>query len=192
MCDDYTLVERARAFALVAHGDQMYGDDPYISHLDAVAGLVEEHDDRYRAVAYLHDVLEDTRCTEYELQLLFGDELAALVSLITDPQGATRFERKQALYAKVLEADPDAAWAGPAFTVKVADRLSNVQACILDGNQHKLAMYVKENPDFSKAFYNPEARCQELWTRLNLLINAYAMGAEAHTYAAVPPPAQGE
>jgi len=28
--------QRARAFAVNAHGDQMYGDEPYVAHLDEV------------------------------------------------------------------------------------------------------------------------------------------------------------
>lgn len=30
------LVEKAREFALKVHGDQMYGNRPYIDHLDFV------------------------------------------------------------------------------------------------------------------------------------------------------------
>ena len=31
---------RARSFAIAAHGDQTYGDEPYVFHLDAVVELL--------------------------------------------------------------------------------------------------------------------------------------------------------
>ena len=59
-------VKRAREFAIKAHGDQMYGDEPYIVHLDEVAGILHEFGimetifTNAYIVAYLHDTIEDT------------------------------------------------------------------------------------------------------------------------------------
>ena len=40
MSDASDVVDRARAFAVQAHGDQRYGDEPYVVHLDEVAAIV--------------------------------------------------------------------------------------------------------------------------------------------------------
>lgn len=34
--------ERAREFAIQAHGDQRYGDRPYVEHLSAVVEVLDE------------------------------------------------------------------------------------------------------------------------------------------------------
>ena len=53
--------EAVRSFAIAAHGDQRYGDQPYAVHLDRVAGLLAEHGHaEVVPVGFLHDVLEDT------------------------------------------------------------------------------------------------------------------------------------
>lgn len=58
-----TLVAVARAIATVAHfGQTDKGGNPYIDHPRRVAERVSD-DDGDRAVAWLHDVLEDTDVT---------------------------------------------------------------------------------------------------------------------------------
>lgn len=56
-------VLRARTFAIEAHGEQRYGDQPYSVHLDAVAGLLEPYGADAQMIGYLHDVVEDTAIT---------------------------------------------------------------------------------------------------------------------------------
>ncbi|MFA6234650.1 MAG: hypothetical protein WC824_10770, partial [Bacteroidota bacterium] len=60
-------LHKAREFAIKAHGDQKYGDQPYVVHLDAVKDLVLGYncDNLRRATdgAFLHDILED--CPDY-------------------------------------------------------------------------------------------------------------------------------
>lgn len=54
-----TLLEKAEQIARAAHaGQYRYGGEPYINHPLAVAAKVESED--AKAVALLHDVLEDT------------------------------------------------------------------------------------------------------------------------------------
>jgi len=63
-------MNKAREFAVKAHGDQMYGKFKYSYHLDQVKSELmklehsgwDVHEDAY-VVAYLHDVLEDTDTT---------------------------------------------------------------------------------------------------------------------------------
>ncbi len=48
---------RARDFAIAAHGEQRYGDHPYVFHLDAVAALLAPYGVDAQTIGYLHDVV---------------------------------------------------------------------------------------------------------------------------------------
>ena len=58
------MLDQARAFALAAHGDQMYGARPYSFHLDAVVRLLSPYGIEAQVIGYLHDVVEDTEVSE--------------------------------------------------------------------------------------------------------------------------------
>jgi (p)ppGpp synthase/HD superfamily hydrolase len=52
----------ARDFAIRAHGDQKYGSEPYVAHLDAVVAVLNEFGysgDEYVCSGYLHDKQEN-------------------------------------------------------------------------------------------------------------------------------------
>ena len=51
-----SLEREARDYAIAAHGDQKYGEHPYVGHLDAVAEIVRPDGELAVAVAYLHDL----------------------------------------------------------------------------------------------------------------------------------------
>lgn len=121
----------AMSFARTAHATQRrkYTNDPYVSHLAEVAGIVATLPAHYYlplatqrevvATAWLHDVLEDTE-TEYEpLLMLFGPVVAGGVLLLTDFEEGNRATRKAAARARLADAP---AWVQ---TVKVADLISN-------------------------------------------------------------------
>ena len=56
------FVEEARDFAIKRHGEQLYGNEPYIVHLDHVheVGLRFGTTIEEQCADYLHDILEDT------------------------------------------------------------------------------------------------------------------------------------
>ena len=63
----------AKALAKEYHeGQQRRGGEPYITHVEAVANLVQQagHDETAQAVAWLHDILEDTQMTYRGLRWL--------------------------------------------------------------------------------------------------------------------------
>jgi len=64
------LVNHARLIAVKAHAGQYRrdGKTPYIKHPFAVADRVSHLDHEYVCVAYLHDVLEDTKVTYSDLE----------------------------------------------------------------------------------------------------------------------------
>lgn len=146
-------IRQARQMAIKAHGDQLYGDLPYVVHLDAVAELVAPHGQDAIVIAYLHDTLEDTALTIEEIEAAFGPTVARCVSLMTDPEGPSRKTRKAALHARLTAVaveypgEPD----GLALVVKVADRLANVRASVLAEDKGKILMYWEEHPEFRRA-----------------------------------------
>lgn len=155
--------DRARDFAIAAHGDQKYGDRPYSHHLDAVAEIVKGYGDHAVMVAYLHDVIEDTAVNVDEILWLFGYHVAECVALLTDEPGANRKERKKKTYAKLSQSGSELA-----LIVKAADRLANVRACVADGNKKLFEMYKKEHADFRAAVYRPVI-CDQIWAELDSL-----------------------
>jgi (p)ppGpp synthase/HD superfamily hydrolase len=161
------MQEIARSFAIAAHGDQKYGDRPYSYHLDAVAKLAEPYGVDAEVIAYLHDTVEDSGIAVQDIEDKFGLKIAQCVGLLTDEPGATRKERKVKTYAKLT------AVTGPseiALVVKTADRLANVRACVVDGNQRLLAVYLSEHPVFRKSAYR-SGLCNPLWDELDELLS---------------------
>lgn len=78
------LVERALAVATKAHeGQKRTNGDPYITHPVRVAGACPDR--THKAVAMLHDVIEDTSVTEEELRQQFSGEIVDAVVALTRP-----------------------------------------------------------------------------------------------------------
>ncbi len=156
-----------RTFAAAAHGDQTYGSQPYVAHLDAVAALVPD-EPTLRAVAYLHDVLEDTDVQRSTLEQRFGLAVAEAVALLTDPQAPSRRARKAQLHARLSQLGVDEPAAVLALHVKVADRLANVRCCA-QTDDPRLAMYRREHQEFRPAAYRA-GLCDALWNELDALL----------------------
>lgn len=155
----------AREIALVAHGNQMYGFEPYHVHLDAVASVVREFGlgDEMECAAYLHDVLEDTGVTAGELaEEGVNEKTLNAVEAVTG-RGANRKARNADAYAK-LAAYPTA------INLKLCDRLANALAARATAPD-KFAMYRREYPSFRAALY-PHGGSPELWLKLDALFPA--------------------
>ena len=117
---------KAKVFAVKAHGQQMYGDKPYVVHLEHVHEVMKQYrstnpDVLVHMAAWLHDVLEDTAISKAELVRSFGEEVADIVYRVSDEPGTDRAERKRKTYAKI-RCHTDAT------TVKLCDRIANVEA----------------------------------------------------------------
>lgn len=161
-------VAAARATATMAHGDQMYGQRPYLSHLDEVADLVVPYGRLHVVIAYLHDTLEDTELPSGQLRLMFGDHVADCVELITDPPSLPRHLAKAVLNDRLLHAPGRL---DPAVVVKVADRLANVRSCMREGKVDLWNRYRAEHPLFWASAYRT-GMCDALWADLNARMNA--------------------
>jgi len=153
----------ARAFAIKAHGDQMYGEFPYHVHLDEVAKIASNFGEKAEVVAFLHDVIEDTPVTEDEIDANFGSLVARCVSILSDEPGDTRKIRKAATYKKMAMVKGDEELA---LLVKAADRLANMRSCVRSKKTDFLSMYITENKVFKEAAYRA-GLCDELWKEIN-------------------------
>lgn len=84
---NFLTLQEATNFAIEAHGDQMYGDKPYLYHLSQVENNVIRvlgvTAFKERIVAVLHDVIEDTSMRYTDVRDKFGKEIADAVWAMT-------------------------------------------------------------------------------------------------------------
>lgn len=170
------LYEKAWKLAFQWHGEQKWGNRPYIDHLDDVYNIHNRHcvsslaysyalgiftpDGLYRGEAektiahaiYLHDSLEDTGHELSEIMAIFGEDVGNLVWRLTDEPGKNRGERKRKTYAKI-KGDIRA------IAIKMCDRESNVRFA-WQCNPKLLKMYQNEYEEFEY-----ELRCGDLFAK---------------------------
>jgi hypothetical protein len=170
-----TRLELAKNMATAAHSGQRYGKFPYTHHLfgtwDVLRkfGFLENDPDpdkrkrsqRLILAAILHDTLEDTDLTYWELAKAFGQEVADLVFAVTNEPGANRKERFARTYPKI-RAHPDG------VVLKLADRIANVIHA-LQANPDILRMYRGEWPEFERALRAP-GECDAMWEHLESIL----------------------
>ncbi len=124
------LILEAVDFAVTSHQDQKRATgEPYILHPIAVADILTELevDDATLIAALLHDVVEDTDCTEEELIKRFGEDVGMLVDGVTKLDKMS-FHSKEELQAEnfrkmflAMANDIRIIW------IKLADRLHNMR-----------------------------------------------------------------
>jgi len=122
------LVEKAKQFATTAHKRinhlRKYNNQPYTVHLSTVANIVASvtDDEEMIAAAWLHDVVEDTPATLYDVEKEFGTSIAELVENLTDiskPGDGNRQIRKTIDKQHIARASQRAK------TIKLADLIDN-------------------------------------------------------------------
>lgn len=202
----HELEKRAMDFAFERHAGQKYGDLPYSEHLKDVRNIInkiwpesfvwrnvnfeeEPHCDfglMARIVAWLHDVVEDTNTSLYEVRKLFCDQkvswsskedlfgqyISNAVAMLTDRPGKNRKERKLKTYFDLARHDNEDPDTYLPHVVKIADRLANVESCI-STDCDKLKMYKQEHGMFILACYrkkNPINEMHEAMDRLDYLL----------------------
>lgn len=143
------------------HRDQRWGNSArsYVDvHLTAVVKILGEFrldGPVWTAAGWLHDVVEDTPATLWDVHKLYGWQTAKLVWAVTG-EGSTRAERNASIYSKIARF-PDAA------QLKLADRIANVE--LSRGYDDKIAMYAGEMWDFDLAI-RPHIKSDAMWQRL--------------------------
>lgn len=120
--------EKARIFAIKAHGNQKYGKKPYIYHLDQVAGKLAQLEqsgwyvpELSYTVGYLHDLLEDTDVTYKEIVDEFCEEVALYVYILSKKHfdGSIKEDYLDTVKSKHIPR-----------IVKIADTLCNLEASV--------------------------------------------------------------
>lgn len=138
-------IEDAKQFAIAAHGDQKrkYTGEPYWHHLEEVAYLTNYSGDLHMPkyviqAAWLHDVLEDTSVEFFELREEFGDEVARLVSWLTDAYTSREYgNRKERKRLERLRFERAPYYAK---VIKLADLISNTKSIVV------------HDPEFAKVY----------------------------------------
>ena len=142
-------VVQAIQFASEKHKGQIRRGSglPYVTHPIIVMELVQHYKgtskniENLKCVALLHDVLEDTECTYFELEREFGALVASLVQELTsDEEQIKILGKNKYLMQKMLRMSQYA------FTLKLLDRLSN----IMDGPTKKYLKDTLEMIDYLK------------------------------------------
>jgi guanosine-3',5'-bis(diphosphate) 3'-pyrophosphohydrolase len=119
---------KALEFAARKHSQQRRKDEdqsPYINHPIQVAevlwrvGGVEDVD--VLVAAILHDTIEDTHTTRDELGEVFSEQVAGIVSEVTDDKKLPKEVRKQ------LQIEHAASLSREAKLVKLGDKICNIQ-----------------------------------------------------------------
>ena len=146
-------------FAVRAHGEQKYGTEPYRVHLEEVMrgctrmGFVA---DIFQMAAALHDVIEDTPIDRTGLQAKFGPDVARVVAELSHVRG-------------VETVDYLAAMSDTAFSVKLADRLANVERMGLLENSPDRAAYLLAKYGPEMALFAAEAQKRGLMAPFAIL-----------------------
>ena len=158
-----TLYQRAILFAAERHGEQKIpgSNIPYIVHISNVCMeiiLAAPHIANFNLplavqIALLHDVLEDTDTTEYELLRNFGAEVAAGVKALTKDKNLPKEHQMSYSLTKISRQS------GETKAVKLADRITNLQPPPSHWTKEKMMQYHQESI--------------EIYNRLNWKVNEY-------------------
>ena len=133
----------ARDLAYVYNDGQMYGENDYSFHLFDVADMVwdwvvdtwtQERIDTVMAIAWNHDLIEDTDCT-YAKMMDAGLSLEVIVAVeaLTKVKGESYEDYISRVRANAL-----------ALFVKKADTLCNLTQSLKEGNVYRIMKYTKQ------------------------------------------------
>lgn len=113
------------------HAGQLYGALPYTHHLRAVAdAVVGEYDDRLTIIALLHDILEDTSCTQALLRSLFDKDIVDAVVAISKIKGESYESYIERVKANAL-----------ALKVKICDSMCNLTESLKRKDMKRVRKY---------------------------------------------------
>lgn len=142
-----SLAFAAMTLARELHKDQRrkYTGNPYADHLAEVAGIAmsvgwrspQIHPDKFMAVCWLHDSIEDQGVEKSTIRDMFGQEVCDGVWWLSDLEQGARHQRKAASRDRLADAPP---WVQD---IKVADLISNT-ASIVEHDPKFAVVYLEE------------------------------------------------
>lgn len=134
-------IESGSEFARKAHADhkRKFTDEPYWNHLHEVAMTLKAYGATPDVIVagYLHDTIEDTKVTYYDLVAAFDENVASLVMQVTDVSRADTGNTPEGKGNRALRKAVDrqyvagASWQGQ--FIKCADMLSNTKDILQHG-----------------------------------------------------------
>jgi len=160
------LINKAREFAISAHGDQKYGTKPYIYHLDEVDYILRRHKDTPRVIGYLHNTLEDTEVGWQDIVREFGDFVCSCVIVMS--VNTLSHNRAQRVWSLNILMRSCKGKMAQMLIVKAADRLANVRECVRNGDDKLLKMYADEYTEFRLVTWRPK-HSHLIWSELDRL-----------------------
>lgn len=145
--EERNMASEALDYATMMHDGQYRKDGTdYINHPIRVANYVSEFKsslnmDVLLASAYLHDTLEDTKATYYDIVNKFGPQIAGLVLELTTDEDIKKYLGK----TKYLEIKMKnmSSWA---LVIKLCDRLDNVSD-LMNSDEKFRNRYARETID---------------------------------------------
>ena len=152
--EEMQMIRKAFEFAYTMHRNQTRKTgEPYIIHPIAVAKIAASELKLGAApvcAAFLHDVVEDTPCTNDKIREMFGDDVAFLVRIVTKQKKQSYKMSKQLdNFKQMLDSIH---YDIRAILIKLADRLHNMRT--LDSMRPDKQMKIAGETDF---FYAPLA-----------------------------------
>ena len=127
------IIDNAIELATKHHAGQLrkYNTLPYFVHLEEVATLyslfnLEDFEDEAIAACYLHDTLEDTKCTKDEIIEACGTLTLSMVLALTDVTDPTKNRATRKLERLEALSEQGAC----VQTIKVCDLISNATSII--------------------------------------------------------------
>ena len=142
-------LEFVKSFASKAHSGQLrkYTEEPYVNHpirvSEVLLDLYPQATEAMVKAAILHDVVEDTEISLQEIENIFGNDIANLVSWVTDiskPEDGNRKQRKHLDMLHLQDAPHKAQ------IVKLADIIDNTRDILtFDKKFGRVYIQEKEN-----------------------------------------------
>lgn len=116
--------------------------EPYWTHPVQVMELVKTvpHTEEMLCAALLHDVVEDTECTLQHITNAMGEEVSALVEMLTDP---SKPEDGNRAARRAIDRKHSALASREGKTIKIADCIINLSD-IVEHDKDFAIQYVKE------------------------------------------------
>ena len=134
-----TRLQLAESLARHYHAGQTYGSnvDYFEYHIQGVVAQMNVHnlEEDTIIVAYLHDIIEDTRCETETVRQLFGDDVADAVLAMT----YKAFDKNETREAYIKRCATNKI----ARVVKLHDATFNATNCLKNKNKDRFNYYAK-------------------------------------------------
>lgn len=135
---DTPKIQQAILFAKAFHFGQKYGSEDYVEyHLFGVAKIAQEFAiaedvglENVLILSILHDITEDTACTDNQIIPVFGGEMAGWVNILDKNNSSCKQEYVCDVKLQRITK-----------LVKSADALFNFQNCLFNGEHSRAKKY---------------------------------------------------